>query len=122
MDAEGLNIRRVSWSGSYNDSAAWSPNGDRLAHASRVDGWRREPALDPHRLGRLVRADDRPTVAPGATRGDFVQEDRRQADLAPALIANREDAPPAGFELVRDHACGDGACRAGLRRGESRHR
>ena len=22
----------------YNDSAAWSPNGDRLAYASRVDG------------------------------------------------------------------------------------
>ena len=38
MDAEGMNIRRVSWSGSYNDSAAWSPVGDRLAYVSRIDG------------------------------------------------------------------------------------
>ena len=38
MDAEGLNVRRVSWSGSYNDSAAWSPNGARLAYASRIEG------------------------------------------------------------------------------------
>jgi TolB protein len=38
MSAEGLNVRRVSWSGAYNDSAAWSPRGDKLAYASRVDG------------------------------------------------------------------------------------
>jgi TolB protein len=38
MDAEGLNVRRISWSGSYNESAAWSPTGDRMAYVSRIDG------------------------------------------------------------------------------------
>jgi TolB protein len=38
MDAEGLNTRRLSFKGSYNDSAAWSPRGDRMAYASRIDG------------------------------------------------------------------------------------
>jgi TolB protein len=38
MDAEGLNVRRVSWEGSYNDAAAWSPRGDKLAYTSRVEG------------------------------------------------------------------------------------
>ena len=38
MDAEGLNVRRVSWTGSYNDSAAWAPDGSKLAYASRIDG------------------------------------------------------------------------------------
>jgi TolB protein len=37
MDAEGVNVRRVS-SGSYNDSASWAPQGDRLAYASRIEG------------------------------------------------------------------------------------
>jgi TolB protein len=38
MDAEGLNVRRLSHEGSYNESAAWSPEGDRLAWAARIDG------------------------------------------------------------------------------------
>ena len=37
MDAEGLNVRRSTWTGSYNDSAAWSPDGDRLVYVSRIN-------------------------------------------------------------------------------------
>lgn len=33
MDKEGTNIRRVTWIGSYNDQASWSPAGDRIAFA-----------------------------------------------------------------------------------------
>ena len=38
MDAEGLNVRRLTFDGNYNDSAAWSPRGDAIAYTSRVDG------------------------------------------------------------------------------------
>jgi TolB protein len=38
MDAEGLNVRRLTFEGNYNDSAAWSPRGDQMAYVSRVDG------------------------------------------------------------------------------------
>jgi len=38
MDSEGANQRRISMEGSYNDGAAWSPDGDLLAYTSRRDG------------------------------------------------------------------------------------
>ena len=38
MDAEGANLRRVSFAGSYNDGAAWNPAGTHLAYASRLKG------------------------------------------------------------------------------------
>jgi TolB protein len=37
MDAEGSNVRRVSFGGTYHDSPVWSPAGDRIAYVSRVD-------------------------------------------------------------------------------------
>jgi len=37
MDAEGSNVRRVSFGGSYHDAPAWSPTGDRIAYVSRVN-------------------------------------------------------------------------------------
>ena len=33
MDKEGSNLRRITWNGSYNDQASWSPAGDRIALA-----------------------------------------------------------------------------------------
>jgi TolB protein len=36
MDAEGTNVRRVSFGGNYHDAPAWSPTGDRIAYVSRV--------------------------------------------------------------------------------------
>jgi TolB protein len=38
MDAEGANQRRLSFDGTYNDGAAWSPDGDLIAYTSRRDG------------------------------------------------------------------------------------
>ena len=37
MDAEGSNVRRISFGGSYHDAPSWSPTGDRIAYVSRVD-------------------------------------------------------------------------------------
>jgi len=37
MDAEGTNVRRVSFGGSYFDKPAWSPTGDRIVCVSRVE-------------------------------------------------------------------------------------
>ena len=39
MDRDGLNLRRVSFEGSYNDSPAWSPSRQHteLAYASRIE-------------------------------------------------------------------------------------
>lgn len=36
MDREGSNMRRLTWVGGYNDQAAWSPMGDRIAFARQV--------------------------------------------------------------------------------------
>jgi len=38
MSSDGTDVRRLTYEGNYNDSAAWSPTGDRIAFASRVDG------------------------------------------------------------------------------------
>ncbi len=38
MDAEGANQRRLTSEGTYNDGAAWSPDGDSIAYTSRRDG------------------------------------------------------------------------------------
>jgi len=38
MDAEGANLRRVSFDGDYNDGAAWNPEGTHLTYASRRQG------------------------------------------------------------------------------------
>jgi TolB protein len=38
MDAEGTNVRRLTFEGTYNDGAAWSPEGDLIAYASRREG------------------------------------------------------------------------------------
>lgn len=36
MDREGSNLRRLTWVGGYNDQAAWSPTGDRIAFARQA--------------------------------------------------------------------------------------
>ena len=38
MDAEGTNVRRVSFDGNWNDDANFSPTGEELAYTSRVNG------------------------------------------------------------------------------------
>ena len=38
MDPEGSNQRRLTFEGTYNDGASWSPEGDLVAYASRRDG------------------------------------------------------------------------------------
>ena len=39
MDRDGLNLRRISFEGSYNDSPAWSPSRQysEIAYASRIE-------------------------------------------------------------------------------------
>ena len=34
MDAEGSNVRRLTYQGNYNDRPSWSPRGDRIAFVS----------------------------------------------------------------------------------------
>ena len=38
MDAEGSNVRRMSFEGDWNDDATWSPTGDEIAYTPRVNG------------------------------------------------------------------------------------
>ena len=38
MDSEGANQRRITYDGTYNDGASWSPEGDLIAYTSRRDG------------------------------------------------------------------------------------
>ena len=39
MDAEGTNVRRVSFDGEWNDDAVWSPDGEVIAYTSGVKGF-----------------------------------------------------------------------------------
>lgn len=39
MDREGTNIRRVTWTGMYNDQPSWSPAGNRIAFARLAGGF-----------------------------------------------------------------------------------
>jgi len=38
MDAEGANVRRISFDGDWNDDATFSPDGEQIAYTSRVSG------------------------------------------------------------------------------------
>ncbi|HEY7214178.1 MAG TPA: Tol-Pal system beta propeller repeat protein TolB, partial [Thermoanaerobaculia bacterium] len=38
MDAEGADQRRLTFDGTYNDGASWSPDGTLVAYTSRRDG------------------------------------------------------------------------------------
>jgi TolB protein len=39
MDAEGTNVRRISFDGEWNDDAVWAPNGELIAYTSGVKGY-----------------------------------------------------------------------------------
>ncbi len=39
MDAEGANLRRLTFAGNYNETGRWSPRGDLIAFASREIGF-----------------------------------------------------------------------------------
>jgi TolB protein len=39
MDADGAGRERLTYEGRYNDSAAWSPSGDRLVYALRQSNY-----------------------------------------------------------------------------------
>jgi TolB protein len=38
MSRDGTDRIRLTWEGSYNDNATWSPSGDRIAYISRSEG------------------------------------------------------------------------------------
>jgi TolB protein len=39
MDREGSNVRRLTFTGTYNDQPSWSPAGDRIAFARMAGGF-----------------------------------------------------------------------------------
>ena len=76
MDAEGANQRRLSFDGTYNDGAAWSPDGDLIAYTSRRDGQFQiavtnvvtlETRVLTSGAGRTSRRPSRPTAARSPT-------------------------------------------------------
>ena len=88
MDKVGANRRRITFEGTYNESAAWSPRGDRIAYVSRAERLFTIFVLAPDGSERqqVTFAQDRdnedPSWAPGrATPGCQQQPDRLYQSL-----------------------------------------
>jgi TolB protein len=69
MDADGGNVRRLTYDGGYNTAPAWSPDGRWIAYEARVGGQFDLWLIDPEGQGNgpLVthpRSDENPSWAP----------------------------------------------------------
>ena len=76
MDAEGTNVRRISFEGEWNDDATWSPDGEQIAYTSRVNG------RFQIRIANLVT-------------GREPHRRRRRIERAADLVAGRESGSPS---------------------------
>ncbi|MEZ5313091.1 MAG: hypothetical protein R2862_05240 [Thermoanaerobaculia bacterium] len=74
MDVEGSNQRRVTFEGEYNDGASWSPDGTRLAYATRIQQNRFDIAL----LDLVSLAAQRITNGPGSNETPSFSPDGRR--------------------------------------------
>ncbi len=77
MDVEGSNVRRVTFAGDYNDGAAWSADGTRIAYASRAERNRFDLAVP--RPGDPGQPDASPAGRAATSRPSFSPDGRRIA-------------------------------------------
>ncbi|MGD8376924.1 MAG: Tol-Pal system beta propeller repeat protein TolB, partial [Acidobacteriota bacterium] len=98
MDAEGANARRLTYEGSYHDSAAWSPNGDRIALVSRIGGHFHLQVMD-----LATRTLNRLTFGPSNNESPCWSPDGRHLAFASDRVGHYEiyRIPVEGGEPVR---------------------
>ena len=86
MDANGSNVRRLTFDGSYNTSPAWSPDGRWIAYQCRVgmqfDIWLIDPEGDVNLpLVSHPRSDETPSWSPDSRKIAFSSTRRGSADI-----------------------------------------
>ena len=86
MDADGKNVRRLTYDGTYNTHPAWSPDGRWIAYESRLQGQFDIWLIDPDGsvnvpLVSHPRSDESPTWAPDGRKIAFSSTRRGRADI-----------------------------------------
>ena len=104
MDLEGANVRKLTLAGNWNDEAAFSPDGGRLAFACRNEGDFQICVLD-LQSGRTVQissgpgANENPTWSPDGTK---VAWERQRGSSTQIVFANVDGSGFAGPHVGRE--------------------
>ena len=86
MDADGSDVRRLTFDGSYNTSTSWSPDGQWIAYQCRVgsqfDIWLIDPEGDVNLpLVSHPRSDESPSWSPDSRKIAFSSTRRGSAEI-----------------------------------------